>query len=191
MQNLLVTAIDNLGQSATTTVPFTGLTSLVGQFNSMNSIDVTSWTEIHFSSTTFHRQRNELFTAMRLSNRGIAPLDATLAAQFDAIEPATISVVLPNAMSDTGQPQMLFDSELPSSGLQPAQTSNSINMHFANSTRNKYATEISILAARQSYPLVSLPNRSCRPQPIAPTSIALKHSIPMAVDWASRCFRHY
>ena len=96
-------------------------------------------------------------------------MDATLAARFDSIDPATVGVVLPDNLSPSGQPMMLFDTEIPTTGLLPGQTSGAIDVRFADPARDRFGSEISILAPTNRPPRFTS-------TPVLQTSISQQYS---------------
>ncbi len=150
-QTFVIGAINSAGQEANSSVTIVGVANNSSQLNASNSSDVSSSANIVWSSTSYNRQLGRLLVDMSLTNIGTVPLDATIAARFDKLQPSRVTLVSPDATLATGtaagsRPAMLFDSEISPQGLLPNETSQPLEVAFNVSELDRFSAEVTILA---------------------------------------------
>jgi IgGFc binding protein/Ca-dependent carbohydrate-binding module xylan-binding/Bacterial Ig-like domain (group 1)/Putative Ig domain/PKD domain len=143
-QTIVVSAIDSLGQQSTTSLDVTGVVGNTANFSNAPS-DITATTQVRFSGTTFHRTTQQLSVDMRIRNLEFDGLDQNTAVRFDAIDPIRVELLNPDQLNDDGLPLVLFNSQIPSSGLGKDQTSQAAAVVLHNPQHDRFAPSLTVL----------------------------------------------
>lgn len=166
-QSFTVATTNSAGLQASATITLTGIANNLGQLTLNNSTDITSSAALRWSSTSYNRTLDRLIADMQLVNLGSTPLDATVAARFDAIDPSRVTLVNPDTMLATSsaagsRPAMLFDSEIGTAGLSTNQASQPIEVVFNVSNQDRFEVDVTLLG-RTNRP----PRFTTVPEPLA------------------------
>lgn len=150
-QSFTVAATNSAGLQASTTITLTGIANNVGQLSLTNSADITSSATLRWSSTSYNHSLHQLVADVQVVNVGATPIDASVAARFDSIEPSRVTVVNPDIILAIGtasgtRPAILFDSEIDSSGLATSASSQPIEVRFDLQNQDRFEVDVSLLA---------------------------------------------
>ncbi len=160
-----ISATDSRGQTTTTTVQLTGVVSTIDPATTGIGADLTGTATLEFSRTTFNRLTRELLADFRLENSGNEPLKSTLIARLESVEPVDVRLANPDATSSGERQLLLFDSELPATGLATGQTSSPVSLRFENPNEDRFTPEFRIVAEANRAPrIVSSPDAEAIPE---------------------------
>ncbi len=163
-QNYTIAATNSAGLQSSTTIAITGVANNASQLTVNNTTDITSNAALRWSSTSYNHALKRLLVDARLLNTGDTPLDATIAARFDAIDPANISIANPDVFLANGtlpgtRPAVLFDSEIGSAGLAPNQSSSPTLVAFDVRQPDRFTVSATLLARTNRPPrFISVPD---------------------------------
>jgi RHS repeat-associated protein len=151
-QTIQVEVVDSFGQTATTSVPFEGQAPTGDPADPLTTRDVTASAQLRYSGTTFNRQTRQLSVDMQVVSSGNQILDPTIAARLDATGAPLATLSNPDGFATTGRPLVLFDSEVPTSGLIPGASSGVTRLRFDNPLKDRFTPDFTLLAAANQAP---------------------------------------
>jgi RHS repeat-associated protein len=158
-QTLIVSATDSLGQVTEQTLSLIGVAVNDAPASvAQSGRDITASVQWNYRGTTYDRQTNRLSVDLHLSSSSQLPLDPSLIAVLETTNSATARLFGPEQVSITGQPLVVFDTELPASGLEPGADSESVQLVFHNPQQDRFRPEFTLRAAAGSPPrIISVP----------------------------------
>ncbi len=163
-QNFTIATTNSAGMQASTTITVTGFVNNSSQLTVNNSSDITTSAALRWSSTSYNRALGRLLADVQLINTGSTPIDATVAARFDSMDPARVALVNPDVNLALGagagsRPAMLFDTELGSQGLAATQISQPLAVAFDVSQLDRFTFDVTLLARTNRPPrFISVPD---------------------------------
>ena len=163
-QDFIIATTNSAGLQTSTTISITGVANNSSQLTVNNTSDITTSAGILWSSTSYNRALRRLLADMQLVNLGATPIDGTVAARFDSIDPSRVTLVSPDAnlTSSSGAGSrfaMLFDTEIGSQGLAASDSSQPLAVAFNVNQMDRFDVDVTLLARTNRPPrFVSVPD---------------------------------
>ena len=161
-QSYEIVAIDQYGQSATTSLTLDGQIAEV-PFALSSSVDTTLSGELTFARTTFNRSTNVLHTDAVLTATSDDGLPMATSVIIHPIDPSRVTLNAPDftlplaggsdAVAD-GE-GISFEGQIPDSGLANGQSSAARDIDFANPDRDRFSFDYVILSSDNRAPVIS------------------------------------
>ncbi len=162
-QTFVLSATNSAGLQATLNISIVGVANNAGQLGPTSSSDITNSALVRWSSTSYQRTLGRLMADMELVNLAETPVDATVAARFDQIEPSRVTLLnadatLPAGPSTGSRPAMLFDTEIGPAGLATNEASQPVSVVFDVADQDRFDATITLLGRTNRPPrFVSVP----------------------------------
>ena len=146
-----LTAIDQFGQTATTTLTFDGVPPS-NAIDANDLEDISTLGSLAYSHTTFRRVTCTLHADVQLTNLGDDRLTGPVLAAVDPVRPLRVELASPAGELPDGRPHITFDTQLPIEGLPSGTTSTAIPVAFSNPSQSRFDFDVTLLATGNAPP---------------------------------------